>query len=78
MKKKALHTRVPQGAPESPLIFTCVIDEIVDELQESWGERGLGWSTDRLWTPTVGYADDVIILDKTKEGARTMLLERDA
>ena len=24
----ALHRGVPQGAPESPLIFTCVIDEL--------------------------------------------------
>ena len=32
--REALHRGVPQGAPDSPLIFTCVTDEIFDELQE--------------------------------------------
>ena len=73
-RRIVLHRGVPQGAPESPLIFAPVSDEIMDDLQESWSKRGLGWSTDRLWIPRVDYADDVIILDKTQEGAQSMLL----
>ena len=29
--------------------------------------ENLDWTTDRLWIPTMDYADDVIILEKTKE-----------
>ena len=74
-KKIAMHRGVPQGAPDSPLIFTCVMDEILSELQASWAARDLGWSMDTFWLPAVGYADDVILLAKSKEDAETMLHE---
>ena len=53
-KKIAMHRGVPQGAPDSPLIFTCVMDEILSELQASWAARDLGWSMDTFWLPAVG------------------------
>ena len=32
--------------------------------------ENLNWTTDRLWSPTMDYVDDVIILEKTKEDAK--------
>ena len=61
-KKKHCTEEFPQGAHESPPICTCVIDDIMDELQEYWRERCVGCSMDRLWTPTVGYAGDVFMM----------------
>jgi hypothetical protein len=72
-RKIAMHRGVPQGAPDSPLIFTCVMDEILAGLQASWAARGLGWSMDGFWLPAVGYADDVILLANSKQDAETML-----
>ena len=74
-RKIGLHRGVPQGAPESPLIFTCVMDMILSGLQTSWASRGLGWSLDAFWLPAVGYADDVVLLAKSKQDAETMLLD---
>ena len=37
--------------------------------------QNLNWTTNRLWIPTVDHADDVIILEKTKEDVELMLLE---
>ena len=69
------HRGVPQGAPESPLIFTCVVDDVLSTLLDSWSKRGLGWSVDSLWIPAVVYADDVLILAKSKTDASLMLEE---
>ena len=39
------------------------------------GFENLNWTTDRLWSPTVDHADDVIILENTKEDVKYMLLK---
>ena len=70
----SLHRGVLQGAPESPLIFTCVIDELLAGSQISWRKRGLGWAIDALWVPTISYAHDVIMLSSRKEDGVNMLV----
>ena len=66
---------MPQGAPESPLLFTCVVDDVLTPLLESWRQRGLGWSVDSLWLPALAYADDVILLAKSRHEVTLMLQE---
>ena len=68
----SLHRGVLQGAPESPLIFTCVTDELMSNLvEETWSGLGM----DALWVPTVGYAHDVIILSSRKEDGVNILVD---
>ena len=72
----SLHRGVPHGAPKSPVILSCVIDELMaDRPNTCGGKRGLGWAMDALWAPTVGYADDVIILSSSKEDGVKMLVD---
>ena len=49
------------------------MDEILSGLQAGWAASGLGWSMDDFWLPAVGYADDVILLAKSKRDAEAML-----
>ena len=66
---------VPQGAPESPFIFTCVVDDILGSLLEKWRARGLGWMMDTMWLAALGYADDIIIAGKSVEEVQEMLAD---
>ncbi len=34
---------VPEGAPESPMLFILVVEMILRELQAVWHARGSGW-----------------------------------
>ena len=66
---------VPQGAPESPFIFTAVVDEILGELLEKWNGLGYGWVLDGFWLAALGYADDIIIVGKTVQEVEAMLAD---
>ena len=39
---------VPQGAPESPLVFVMVADEILGGLRPSWERRNFAWTCDAV------------------------------
>jgi hypothetical protein len=64
---------VPQGAPESPIIFTCVIDDILARLFVKWKAKGWGWAMDGFWLAALGYADDIILVARSKVEAQLML-----
>ena len=44
---------LPQGAPESPIVFTILIDMVMEALEEKWGSRCFGFSLDRWRFPSV-------------------------
>ena len=71
----SLHRGVPHGAPKSSLFLSCVIDELMVDRQILWRIRGLGSAMDALWAPTVGYADDVIILSSLNEDGVNLLVD---
>ena len=52
---------LPQGAPESPLIFTMIIDMVICGLEQSWVEKGYGFSIDGFRLTAVCYADDILL-----------------
>ena len=56
---------MPQGAPESPLIFTMVADMVLRRLFGRWKARGEGWTIDGVWVCCVCYADDIILIARS-------------
>ena len=66
---------LPQGAPESPIVFVMVMEMVLRTLQESWRKRGLGWQLDAFWLCVVCYADDVVLLATSKQSLSIMVLE---
>ena len=57
---------LPQGAPESPLIFTLIVEMLMRRLEDRW--RGLGWGfrVDGKMFFSVAYADDIILIAANK------------
>ena len=52
---------VPQGAPESPVIFTMVVEMVLRKVMPRWQARGAGWKLDEVWVCCVCYADDIVL-----------------
>ena len=53
---------VPQGAPESPIIFTMVVEMILGRAMRRWRTSGAGWRLDDVWISCVCYADDIVLI----------------
>ena len=66
------HRGVPQGAPESPLVFTTLVDEILGPLISKWTEQGLGWALDQVLMTCLAYADDVLLFADSLEKLECM------
>ena len=70
-----LERGLPQGAPESPLIFVLVSELVLRPLLARWRARGSGWQVDGLWVAAVCYADDVLLLSSSLQDLQVMLAE---
>ncbi len=66
---------LPQGAPESALIFTMIIDMVISSLEPSWREKGYGFSLDHFRLTAVCYADDIILAAGSKEHLESMIAD---
>ena len=55
-----MHRGLPQGAPESPLLFVLVIELVLRPLLTRWRASGSGWRLDDFWLPCVCFADDLL------------------
>ncbi|CAE8637304.1 unnamed protein product [Polarella glacialis] len=64
---------LPQGAPESPLIFTMIMDMVIRALEPQWREKGYGFSIDRFRLTAVCYADDIVLAASSKEHLEAMI-----
>ena len=51
-----------QGAPESPVIFTMIMELTLRDLIKSWIARKLAWRLDDFVLATIFYADDVVLV----------------
>jgi hypothetical protein len=70
-----LHRGLPQGAPESPLIFTLIVEMILRRLEAIWRGRGWGYCLDGMMMFSVSYADDIILMAADKLQLELMLAE---
>ena len=68
-----MHRGFPQGALESPILFTLVTEFVLRPLLRKWATAGHGWSFDALYLDVVCYADDVIIIGSSIEVLEKML-----
>ena len=70
---------VPQGAPESLLVFVMTSDCALVRLQEQWARTGAGWSIDTPSGPLLihclAYADDVLVFARSESALARMLCE---
>ena len=64
---------LPQGAPESPLVFTMIIDMVISTLEPSWRRKGYGFSLDQFRLTAVCYADDIVLAASSKEHLEAMI-----
>ena len=67
------HRGVPQGAPESRVVFTVLVDEILGSLISKWSAQGLGWSFDHLLMTCLACADDVLFFADSLENLIRMI-----
>ena len=69
-----MHRGLPQGAPESPLIFVLVIELVLRPLLTRWRDNGSGWRLDDFWLPCVCFADDLLLVSSSKQDLQTMVV----
>ena len=62
-----------KGAPESPLVFVMVTDEIRGGLRQKWLTAGHGWKCDDVDFLCLGYADDILSFSHCKESLEVMI-----
>ena len=53
---------LPQGAPESPVIFTMIMELVLRDLIKSWISRKLAWRLDDFTLAAICYAGDVVLI----------------
>ena len=53
---------VPQGALESPVNFTMIMELVLRDLINSWKVRKLAWSLDDFVLAAICHADDVVFV----------------
>ena len=63
----------PQGAPESPLVFVMVADEILGGLRPSWERRNFAWTCNAVSLSCLGYADGALLFSGSKASLETMI-----
>ena len=66
---------LPQGAPESPVIFTMIMELVLRDLIKSWISRTLAWRLDDFTLAAICYADDVVLIAVSVSAAETMVSE---
>ena len=58
---------LPQGAPESPVVFTLIAEMVQDQK--------VGFKIDSWWLPSLAYADDIILLARSRAALDYMMVE---
>ena len=66
---------LPQGAPESPVIFTMIMELVLRDLLKSWISRKLAWRLDDFTLAAICHADDVVLIAVSVSAAETMVSE---
>ena len=66
---------LPQAAPESPVIFTMIMELALRDLIKSWITRKLAWSLDDFVLAAICYADDEVLVAVSVIAAEMMVAE---
>ena len=66
---------LPQGAPESLVIFTMIMELVLRDLIKSWITRKLAWRLDDFVLAAICYADDVVLVAASVAAAEVMVAE---
>ena len=66
---------LPRGAPESPVIFTMIMELVLRDLIKSWISRKLAWRLDDFTLAAICYADDVALIAVSMDAAESMVSE---
>ena len=66
---------LPQGAPESPVIFTMIMELVLRDLIKSWTTRKLAWRLDDFALASICCADDVVLVVVSKSAAEVVVTE---
>ena len=66
---------LPQGAPESPLVFTMVVEMLIRRLEAKWRKKRYGWRMDGICLFVICYADDILLLARNKKMLEAMLAD---
>ena len=66
---------LPQGAPESPVIFTMIMELVLRDLIKSWTTRKLAWRLDDFALAAICNAGDVVLVAVSMSAAEVMVTE---
>ena len=66
---------LPQGAPESPVIFTMIMELVLRDLIKSWISRKLAWRLDDFTLAAICYANNMMLISVSVSAAETMVSE---
>ena len=66
---------LPQGAPESPVIFTMIMELVLRDSIKSWITRKLAWRLDDFVLAAMCYADDVVLFAVSVTAAEVIVTE---
>jgi hypothetical protein len=66
---------LPQGAPESSMIFTLLIDMVITNVSEKWRRNGWGFSVDDFHVSAIAYADDIVLVAHSPEHLQFMVAD---
>ena len=64
-----------QGAPESPVIITMIMELVLRDLIKSWIARKLAWKLDDFVLAAIYNADDVVLVAASVAVAEVMVAE---
>ena len=64
---------IPQGAPESPLLFALVTEMVLRPVLKKLRKNGRGWVVDDFWLAAVAFADDILLVGLSLRDVRSTL-----
>ena len=66
---------LPQGAPESPLLFVLVTELVLRPLLLKWRTAGRAWCIDSFWLASICFADDILLVSTSLPDLESMAAE---
>ena len=78
MEKVQMSRGLPEGEPESPVIFTMIMKLVLRDLIKSWKVRKLARSLDDFLLTATCYAGDVVLVAASVVAAEVTVAEETA
>ena len=68
-----LERGLPQGAPESPIIFAMILECVVRRCEEKWAVKGWGFWLDGMRWVSASYAVNIFLNSAKKRDLEAMI-----